>query len=239
MLSLGLIQLPGIPFLEVTFFIPCDLHQYTDRGRLDGYRGNLDLNRIISDKPLSYFTDGSKGKVTNKSNGTKKPSSKLQISNKITGNTYTVKSGETLSEIAVRAGTTVSNLVKLNNIKNPNLIKVGQVLKLKNTPSSSKTITYTVKKGDTLSEIAQKYGTTVKKLQELNGIKNPNKIYVGQKLKVTGSPKKSTNKYHTVKRGDTVSALAKKYGSTINQIKNWNNLKDVNKIYVGQKLRVK
>ncbi|MDW7617827.1 LysM domain-containing protein [Peribacillus simplex] len=63
------------------------------------------------------------------------------------------------------------------------------------------------------------------------------------KLKVTGSVTTSTTngtkKYHTVKGGDTVSALVKKYGSSTSQIKTWNSLKNIDKIYVGQKLRVK
>ncbi|PAD67036.1 hypothetical protein CHH83_20945 [Bacillus sp. 7586-K] len=106
------------------------------------------------------------------------------------------------------------------------------------TKPSSKTTTYKVMSGDTLSEIASKYNTTVKKLQELNNIKDANKIYVGQVLKVNGQVV-APAKYHTVKSGDTVSGLAKKYGSTQSQIKSWNKLKDINKIYVGQKLRVK
>lgn len=159
---------------------PCDLWQYTSVGRLDGYNGDLDLNMIISDKKLEYFTEGTKSaapvkKVNSAKSSTKKTTSSVSV--------YTVKKGDTLSEIAERFGTTVSQLVKLNNIKNPNL------------------------------------------------------IYVGQKLKINGSPSKAI--YHTVKKGDTVSELAVKYGSTIALIKSWNNLKDVNKIYVGQKLRVK
>jgi LysM repeat protein len=150
----------------------CDLHQYTDCGRLDGYSGNLDLNRIISNKSLSYFTD--------EKQAISKPSK-------------------------------------------PNTSKV-----------------YVVKSGDTLSGIAKRYGTTVAKLAQINGIKNPNKIYVGQKIKVTDSPtKKSSKKYHTVKSGDTVSELAVKYGSTQKQIQKWNNLSNPNRIYVGQRLRVK
>lgn len=97
--------------------------------------------------------------------------------------------------------------------------------------------TYTVKKGDTLTVIAKKYGTSVDALVNLNNIKNKNIISIGQKLKIPGTSSKTT--YHTVKKGDTVSALAKRYGSTVNQIKNWNKLKDVNLIVVGQKLRVK
>lgn len=105
-----------------------------------------------------------------------------------------------------------------------------------------KTTTYTVKSGDTLSQIAVKHKTTVKRLQDLNGIKNPNKINAGQKLKIDGAvAKTNTSKavYHTVKSGDTVSHLAKKNKVTMNQIKKWNKLKDINRIYVGQKLRVK
>ncbi|MFJ7681169.1 glycoside hydrolase family 25 protein [Peribacillus butanolivorans] len=106
--------------------------------------------------------------------------------------------------------------------------------------SSTSTTTYTVKKGDTLSLIAKKYKTTVKALVSLNGIKDPGKINIGLKLKVTGSVStNSTKKYHTVKSGDTVSALVKKYGSSTAQIKNWNSLKNIDKIYVGQNLRVK
>lgn len=97
--------------------------------------------------------------------------------------------------------------------------------------------TYTVKAGDTLSELAQKFNTTVSELQRLNNIKDPNKIYVGQVLKLPGA--KNAPVYHTVKKGDTVSELAAKYGTSIAKIKEWNKLKDVNKIYVGQKLRVK
>ncbi|MGE6379889.1 GH25 family lysozyme [Peribacillus muralis] len=109
-------------------------------------------------------------------------------------------------------------------------------------PSNNTSTTYTVKKGDTLSFIAKKYNTTVKSLVSLNGIKDPDKIIIGQKLKVTGSAATSTidtKKYHIVKGGDTVSALVKKYGSSASQIKTWNSLKNIDKIYVGQKLRVK
>ncbi|WP_235872204.1 LysM peptidoglycan-binding domain-containing protein [Siminovitchia acidinfaciens] len=95
-----------------------------------------------------------------------------------------------------------------------------------------------------MSKIAARYKTTVAELVRINGIKNPNFIYPGQKIKLSGSsaPAKSPNQkpvYHTVNRGDVVSRLAIKYGSTQAQIKAWNNLKDINKIYVGQRLRVK
>ena len=221
-------------YIKSLFYITtCDLHQYTEHGRLPGYSGNLDLNRLMGSKPLEFFTDGKASK--------KKPSKpKESTSNKSTSaQTYKVQSGDTLSGIAVKFGTTVANLSNLNGISNPNKINVGQLLYVKGT---AKTSTYTVKSGDTLSGIAAKYGTTTKALQNLNGITNANLIYAGQKLIVSGkakAKKKSTAKYHTVRSGDTVSGLAVKYGSTQKQIVNWNKLASADKIYVGQKLRVK
>lgn len=81
---------------------------------------------------------------------------------------YTVKKGDTLSAIATKYGTTYQKLASYNNISNPNLIRVGQVIKI---PGSS--ITYTVKKGDTLSSIAKKYNTT------WQTIYNDNKTTIG------------------------------------------------------------
>src|SRR5699024_1895395 len=136
----------------------CDLHQYTDRGRLKGYSGHLDLNRLTGSKSLSYFTNGKQS--------TKKPSSKnTSKSNKTSkskaSSSYTVKKGDTLSHIAKRHGTTVNRLASLNNIKDVNKIYVGQKIKLpggvssKTSGSKVKKQYYTVKRDDTLSHIAR------------------------------------------------------------------------------------
>ena len=109
------------------------------------------------------------------------PVKEITVNN--TENTYTVKSGDTLSGIANRYGTTYQELARINNIANPNLIHVGQVIKInKNTET-----TYTLKSGDNLSKIASKYNTTWQKLYEKNkGVigNNPNLIKVGQVLKI-------------------------------------------------------
>ena len=102
-----------------------------------------------------------------------------QISNEA-NITYIVKAGDTLSGIAKKFETRVDELVRINNIKNPNLIYVGQRLKIKSAQENY----YIVKSGDTLSTIAKRFRTSVDKLVKDNNIKNPNLIYPNQKLKI-------------------------------------------------------
>lgn len=97
---------------------------------------------------------------------------------------YTVQSGDTLSGIAAKYGTSYQALATLNGIKSPYIIIPGEKLKVSGSVSSSSTSSYKVVSGDTLSEIASKYGTTVAKLFSLNGLKNANYIYVGQTLRI-------------------------------------------------------
>jgi LysM repeat protein len=97
---------------------------------------------------------------------------------------YVVKKGDTLSGIANKYGTTYQELAKYNNISNPNIISVGQVIKI---PTTKKEVTYTVKKGDTLSSIAAKYNTTWQDIYNDNKKvigSNPNQIKPGQVLKI-------------------------------------------------------
>lgn len=101
-----------------------------------------------------------------------------------TETTYTVKSGDTLSGIASKYGTTYQELARINNIENPNLIYPGQVLKINGADTNVATKTYTVKSGDTLSGIASKYETTYQELAKKNGIANPNLIHPGQVIKI-------------------------------------------------------
>ncbi|MCL4266421.1 MAG: LysM peptidoglycan-binding domain-containing protein [Anaerolineae bacterium] len=121
---------------------------------------------------------------------------------------YTVQYGDTLFSIARRYNTTVSAIVAANNIPNPNLIYVGQVLEIPTdggpppqptapppgpqptppTPPPGGSTTYVVQRGDTLSSIARRFNTTVSAIVAANNIANPNLIYVGQVLVIpTGS----------------------------------------------------
>lgn len=99
--------------------------------------------------------------------------------------TYTVKAGDTLSEIAQNNGTTYQELASINNISDPNLIYPGQVIKLSGNSNSQSANTYTVKEGDTLSEIAQNNRTTYQELARINNISDPNLIYPGQVIKLS------------------------------------------------------
>lgn len=96
---------------------------------------------------------------------------------------YTIRRGDTLSLIARRYGISVQNLVEWNNIQNPNLIFPGQTLILYENNSNSY-IEYTVQRGDTLSRIARRYGTTVSAIVQENGMINPNLIFPGQILRI-------------------------------------------------------
>lgn len=100
------------------------------------------------------------------------------------------------------------------------------------------TSTYTVQAGDTLSSIADKFGTSYQALASLNGISNPNLIYVGQVLRVNGSASASSV-YYTVRAGDNLSAIASRYGTSYQSIASLNGLSNPNLIYAGQTLRIK
>lgn len=97
--------------------------------------------------------------------------------------TYTVQPGDTLSGIAARFNTTVDELVKINKIENPNIIYAGQILRL-SIKKSPEPAFYIIKAGDTLSQIALVFETTKAQLQSWNGIRDPNVIRAGQKIRV-------------------------------------------------------
>ncbi|MEZ5359069.1 MAG: LysM peptidoglycan-binding domain-containing protein [Candidatus Zixiibacteriota bacterium] len=172
------------------------------------------------------------------------------------GNTYTVQSGDNLWDISRSFGTTPDKLRRLNYLGNSSRIYVGQVLKLpgsaKSTTGSvasavdydnqpaSDTFTYKVKEGDTLWDIAKKYGTTTASLRRLNGLNRSSRIYVGQKLLVGGSNSESSSNVmvHTVRRGDTLSGIAKRYGTSVNSLIRLNNISDASKLSIGMKIKI-
>jgi LysM repeat protein len=158
--------------------------------------------------------------------------------------THIVQWGETLSIIARRYGVIVSAIVSANGLRNPDYIYAGQTLVIPaGSPApttSGPTTTYVVQRGDTLGVIAARHGTTVNELARLNGLMNPNLIYVGQVLKVPGSGATPTPSsgvcIYWVKAGDTLTKIALQYRTTVWALAIANNLANPSFIWVGQEL---
>lgn len=156
------------------------LWQYTSTGRLNGYNGNLDLNYFSGDESAwDKYAGGSPSSSSTSSQS--KPVEQPSTSETI----HTVVSGDTLSGIASKYGTTYQKLAEYNGIADPNKIYPGQQIKIPGSSNQGSSATYyTVVSGDNLTKIANRYGTTVNQLVSWNNISNPNLIYPGQKLRV-------------------------------------------------------
>lgn len=168
--------------------------------------------------------------------------------------THTVRKGQTISSIAQKYRISVSALVAANNITNINQLRVGQILHIPvNDYYASAVVTsdqdiviHRVRKGETLTQIAQLHGTSVSKIRSLNNLYGKRYIYAGQSLRVPSkkNPKpitnvqtaKGTKIVHVVKKGETLSEIADAYRVGLSNIRAWNNLYGSRFIYPGQKL---
>ncbi len=155
--------------------------------------------------------------------------------------TYVVARGDTLKALASRFSTSMDVLLQLNpKITNPNLIYEGQRMTVPapgtSSPPPATGQTYTVVKGDTLRKIADRIGTTVEAILQVNPqITNPNLIYAGQVINLPASPT-----YYIVQKGDTLRSIAARFGTTWEKLVQLNpDIKDANLIYVGQIIRLK
>ncbi len=146
---------------------------------------------------------------------------------------YTVKSGDTLYSIARRYNTTVAEIKSLNNL-NSDLLKVGQVLNIPTTGNESY-ITYIVQRGDSLYSIAKRYNTSVDTLKSLNNLTS-DLLIIGQVLKVPTTAGVNYITY-TVQSGDTLYSIANRYNTSVNNIKQFNNLTS-NNLQIGQILKI-
>ncbi|MEE0252425.1 MAG: LysM peptidoglycan-binding domain-containing protein [Acutalibacteraceae bacterium] len=221
------IDAAGIDVWMAQYNIQCDykgahtMWQYSSKAVIDGITANTaDMNWCYKD-----YTNGAAFIPTPKP----EPSY----------DTYTVMAGDTLSDIAAKFGTTYQELAAINGIEDPNMIHVGQIIKLKgneiSTPQGG--TTYTVQAGDTLSGIAVKYGTTYQELAVLNGISDPNIIHVGQVLVVSQN---SSSHIYYVQAGDSLWGIAQSQlgdGTRYQEIKALNGLSD-DTIYPGQALQL-
>ena len=109
-------------------------------------------------------------------------------------------------------------------------------------------IVYRVRKGDTLGHIAERYGTSARRIRQLNGLRYGQYIYPGQKLVIPASPSKlattssGSNPYekeiYVVRRGDTLSHIAMRYRTSVSKVRRWNGISRNEYIYPGQKLLI-
>jgi LysM repeat protein len=161
-----------------------------------------------------------------------------------------IQPGDTLYSIALRYGVSVQAILAANNLPNPNCIYVGQQLIIPcpgvpmptptpGAPGPQPTV-YVVQPGDTLYSIARRFGTTVQAIAQANHILNPNLIYVGQRLVIYGGPGpvQPCTGIHIVQRGETLTSIARRYGTTVWTLARMNYLPNPNVVYVGQRLRV-
>jgi len=172
---------------------------------------------------------------------------------------HRVRSGETLSVIAKHYRTSINSIIRANNIKKNNLIIAGKVLKIprsgRNIYQASQTssspeedgktqsITYSVKKGDSLWILARRFGTTTNKIISMNNLPNAN-LYIGQVLKIPTSvfsnelQENKEFKTYLVVRGDSPYTIAQKHNMSLEKLLSINNLTPRNMIYPGQNLFV-
>jgi len=184
--------------------------------------------------------------------------------------TYTVQLGDTLFAIALRFGVTVQAIMQANGLTNADRIFVGQRLTIPGVSGSAPATggasgvcgaTYTVQRGDTLKIIASKCGATFSAIASLNGLANPDLIFVGQALRMPASsggvvstptpitapsatPAPSSGgssrcgAVYIIQRGDTLRIIAEKCGVTAQAIIANNVLPNPNLIFVGQQLSI-
>ena len=172
------------------------------------------------------------------------------------GGSVTVQPGDTLSDIADRQGISLNQLMQANGITNPNMVVAGQKLVLPGSrrataaaaPRALPTAPYTVKSGETLSEIADRFGTSTERLIQLNGISNPNLVVAGTRLAIPGRPSSSAAprstaaprnaKEHVVRSGESLSTIADSYGLPVERLVAINKIDDPDLVVSGARLKL-
>jgi LysM repeat protein len=169
-----------------------------------------------------------------------------------------VKPGETLSEIAERYGVSVQRLMQLNGLKDAKDLWAGSRIQVPGAGSASPGRTggssgagnYTVKPGETLSEIAERYGVSVQRLMQLNGLKDAKDLWAGSRIQVPGTastarptaakPVVNRNaKEHKVMPGETLSEIADLYGVPMERLASLNGLAKPNALMAGTTLKLR
>lgn len=159
---------------------------------------------------------------------------------------YTVKAGDTLSTIASRYGVSVVRLKRANRLSG-NSLRIGDRLEIPTQVAVSdapkrvaKSRTHRVRSGESLYTIGKRYGVSVDRLKAANGLRR-NTIRVGQELVIparsSGTSASASGKVHRVRSGDTLSEIARRYGTTVSKLRSANGLTS-NRLRIGQELKI-
>jgi len=157
---------------------------------------------------------------------------------------HVVRRGDTLSGIAARYGIDEATLKQWNSIGEEQSILVGQRLRLTEPAPEPEPVgpVHTVRYGETLGGIATRYGVALAEVMALNEITNASRIEVGQPIRLPvgarETPKPRLARYHTVRRGETLSHIARKYRVSVRGLMRLNNISDPSLIRIGQRLRL-
>jgi len=169
------------------------------------------------------------------------PGQKLRVpgSGPATREEYTVKNGDTISDIARLYGVSTSSVLAANSMSSGDRIYPGQKLKISGGAAAA-AVEYTVRRGDTVYDIAGKYGVSTSAVLAANCMGPRDPIYPGEKIKIpAGGVGKNEVIVHSVSRGDTITSIAKKYGASSSDVLKENGLGPRDKIYPGQKIKVR
>lgn len=159
----------------------------------------------------------------------------LRIPQNFEENVYIIRPGDTLTKIARQYCTTVQELVQLNELSDPDVITAGESLKLPNEGCDN---IHIVKEGDTLYALAKLYDTTPEALADLNGIEDPDRLVIGQLLRIPGENYMSDMQEYTVRSGDRLWKIAQKFNVTVSDLINWNRMCNPDYLVPGQKIRI-
>lgn len=226
------------------------IYQFTSTYVAGGLDGNIDLTGITDNGYNGAIKDDD-GKVTVKpdtetpaidqgqqANETPKNDIKAGFKVKVNFSASTWSTGQAIPQWVKGNSYTVKEVsgtkVLLDGIMSWINRKDVEILQTTTQTPSTTTSTHIVRSGETLSGIATKYGTTYQALASLNGLANPNYIYIGQQLKVSGAA--STSRVYIVISGDNLSTIAQKLGTTYSSLAQKNGIANPNLIYPGQKL---
>lgn len=156
------------------------------------------------------------------------------------GTLYTIRAGDTLFALAQRYNTTVDAILRANPGIDPNNLRVGQIICIPGTgpvPCPGGTL-YTIRAGDTLFSLAQRYNTTVDAILRANPGIDPNNLRVGQVICIpgTGPVPCPGGTLYTIRAGDTLFSLAQRFNVTVDAVLRANPGIDPNNLRIGQEI---